>query len=189
MRQVPLSFTVYVVNFDETIRRAPPTFDFTNGTVMTPELRAVDRSSQTPQPIGFSLTGGTSENVPLVFRVEGGGQVYAREPTRATDADREGPRSSGTREFLLSSEATVYLDMKGRTNTVTVYPRGTNPNETGRSIIFVNGYANLTITHGNGQTGAPGGRLEEYLEVRVTDIGGNRIPGMVVRFPATGDDR
>ena len=79
--------------------------------------------------------------------------------------------------------------MKGRTNTVTVYPRGTNPNETGRSIIFVNGYANLTETHGNGQTGAPGGRLEEYLEVRVTDIGGNRIPGMVVRFPATGDDR
>ena len=102
-----LSFTVYVVNFDETIRGAPPTFDFTNGTVMTPELRAVDRSSQTPQPIGFSLTGGTSENVPLVFRVEGGGQVYARETgaTRPTDKNREGPRSSGNRGFVLSSSA------------------------------------------------------------------------------------
>ena len=89
---------------------------------------------------------------------------------------------------VLSSEAEVYLDMKGRTNTVTVYPRGTNPNNTGKSIIYVNRYANLTITHGDGQTGAPGGRLEEYLGVRVTDSGGNRIPGMVVRFPATGTD-
>ena len=182
-----LTFTVYVVNFDKDVTSA--TVEFGDGTPMADKVEAVGRSSQIPQPIGLTVSGGAS-HVPLVFRVEGGGQVYARETgaTRPTDKNREGPRSSGTREHVLSSAAEVYLDMKGRTNTVTVYPRGTNPNNTGKSIIYVNRYANLTITHGDGQTGAPGGRLEEYLGVRVTDSGGNRIPGMVVRFPATGTD-
>ena len=188
-RVVPnLTFTVYVVNLDEEVRTNNSLgFEFSDGTIMTPKLRAVDRSSQIPQDISFGVGVGV-EDIPLVFTVEGGGQVYARETGRATDGNLEGPRSSGTREHVLSSAAEVYLDMKGRTNTVTVYPRGTNPNVTGRSIIYVNRYANLTITHGNTQTGAPGGRLEEYLGVQVTDSGGNRIPGMVVRFPATNTD-
>ena len=177
-----LTFTVYVVNFDSTTSSA---VTLTGGTQIAEKLYAGDRSSQRAQPI-FA---GNTDDIPLVFRVEGGGQVYAREPARATDANREGPRSSGTREFLLSSAATVYLDMKGRTNTVRVHPRGTNPNNTGRTFIYVNGYANLNITHGDRQTGARGGRLEKYLGVQVTDSGGNRIPGMVVRFPAgTSDD-
>ena len=179
---IPYQFTVYVVKFDDTVRADSNTVTFSGGTAMTPDLQAVDRSSQRPQAIGFTVGGTDPSDVPLMFKVEGGGQVYARV------GNREGPRSSGTREFLLSSAATVYLNMKGRTNTVTVYPRGTNPNVTGRSFIYVSGYANLNITHGDRQTGAPGGRLEEYLGVRVTDIGGNRIPGMVVRFPDAGTD-
>ena len=92
-----LTFTVYVVNFDKDVTSA--TVEFGDGTPMADKVEAVGRSSQIPQPIGLTVSGGAS-HVPLVFRVEGGGQVYARETgtTRPTDKNKEGPRSSGTRE-------------------------------------------------------------------------------------------
>ena len=182
-----LTFTVYVVEIDETVRSGDTAFVFSDGTVVDSTTRAVARSGQIPQPIGFNVTGNPSANIPLVFKIEGGGQVYARETgaTRPTDKDKEGQRSSGTQEFVLSSAAEVYLDMRSNTNKVTVYPRGKSPVTAGQTMIYIHGYAQLEITEGDGQTGAPGGRLEGPLGVKVTDSRSQpiRYP-LVVRFPA-----
>ena len=184
------TYTVYVVNFDETVRKSTDIdFSITDGTEVDSTTEAVDRSSQYPQPIGFELTGTPNTHIPLVFKVEGGGQVYVREDDidkRATDRDQKG-RSSTT--LNTSSEAKVWLDMRGNTNKVTVYPRGKNPSTHGKSIIYIHGYAQLTVTEGSGQTGAPGGRLEEVLGVKVTDSKNRAIRyPLIVRFPATGDN-
>ena len=183
------TYTVYVVNFDETVRAGTTVFSITDGgdtAVVDSTTKAVDRSVQTPQTIGFSLEGDPSAHIPLVFKVEGGGQVYVREDERATDGDQKG-RSSTT--LNTSSAAKVWLDMRGNTNKVTVYPRGKNPSTHGKSIIYIHDYAQLTVTEGSGQTGAPGGRLEEVLGVKVTDSRNRAIRyPLIVRFPATGDN-
>ena len=79
--------------------------------------------------------------------------------------------------------------MRGNTNKVTTWVSGTNPAVTGKSIIYIHGYAQLEITEGDGQTGAPGGRLEGPLGVKVTDSRNPRIRyPLIVRFPATGEN-
>ena len=45
-------------------------------------------------------------------------------------------------------------------------------------------YPRLEITEGDGQRGASGGRLEQYLEVKVTDGRGSPVPGVAVQFAA-----
>ena len=182
-----LTFTVYVVNFDETVRASTDiVFSITDGSAVDSTTQAVARSLQSPQAIGFSLTGTPSTHIPLVFKVEGGGQVYVREDQRATDKDKKG---SSKTTLETSSEAKVWLDMRGNTNKVTVYPRGKNPSTHGKSIIYIHGYAQLTVTEGNNQTGARGGRLEEVLGVKVTDSRNRAIRyPLIVKFPATLTD-
>ena len=181
-----LTFTVYVVNFDNAV--TTPAFAFTDGTEIDPTTRAVARSDQTDLPIGFNVSGSTpSDNIALEFQVEGGGQVYVRAPSdRATDRNITG-RASST--LSTSSESSVYLDIRGNTNKVTTWVSGTNPAVTGKSIIYIHGYAQLEITEGDGQTGAPGGRLEGPLGVKVTDSRNRAIRyPLIVSFPATGTD-
>ena len=177
---VTYQFEVYVVNFDADVTTAA--FGFDDGVVVDPSLRATARSDQRDLPIDFNVTGSTpSSNIPLEFKVEGGGQVYVYKTSRRTG-------SSGT-TLSTSSEANVYLDMRGNSNKVTAWVSGTNPSVTGKSIIYIHGFAQLEITEGDGQTGAPGGRLEGPLGVKVTDSRNRpiRYP-LIVSFPATSTD-
>ena len=169
-------FTVYVVNFDSAITAAA--FAFTDGAEVDSTTQAVARSDQRDQSIGFNVTGSTpSTHIPLEFKVEGGGQVYVYATSTRTG------RPSST--LSTSSAATVYLDMRDNTNKVTAWVSGTNPAVTGKSIIYIHGYAQLEITEGDGQTGAPGGRLEGPLGVKVTDSRNRpiRYP-LIVTFPS-----
>ena len=177
---VTYQFEVYVVNFDADVTTAA--FGFDDGVVVDPSLRATARSDQRDLPIDFNVTGSIpSSDIPLEFKVEGGGQVYVYKTSRRTG-------SSGT-TLSTSSEANVYLDMRGNSNKVTAWVSGTNPSVTGKSIIYIHGFAQLEITEGDGQTGAPGGRLEGPLGVKVTDSGNRpiRYP-LIVSFPATSTD-
>ena len=173
---VTYQFEVYVVNFDGGV--TTPAFGFDDGEVVDLSLRATARSDQRDLPIGFNVAGSSPPgNIPLEFKVEGGGQVYVYKTSRRTG-------SRGT-TLRTSSEATVYLDMRGNTNKVTAWVSGTNPAVTGKSIIYIHGYAQLEITEGDGQTGAPGGRLEGPLGVKVTDSRNRpiRYP-LIVTFPS-----
>ena len=76
--------------------------------------------------------------------------------------------------------------MRGNTNTVTAYIGGRNPGVSETSIIYIDTYVQLAKTNGDGQTGAPGGRLEEHLAAKVTDSKNRAIPGLMVDFPSTG---
>ena len=174
---VTYQFEVYVVNFDGDV--TTPAFGFDDGVEVDPSLHATARSDQRDLPIDFNVTGSTPNgNIPLEFKVEGGGQVYVYKTSRRTG-------SRGT-TLRTSSEANVYLDMRGNTNKVTAWVSGTNPAVTGQSIIYIYGYAQLEITEGDGQTGAPGGRLEGPLGVKVTDSRNRpiRYP-LIVNFPAS----
>ena len=178
--RVTYVFTVYVVHLDSDVNT--PAFDFNDGTLIDTTTEATARSDQRDLPIDFDVTGSDPTNhIPLEFKVEGGGQVYVWKSTTRTG------RPSST--LSTSSEATVYLDMRGNTNKVTAWVSGTNPAVTGKSIIYIHGYAQLEITEGDGQTGAPGGRLEGPLGVKVTDSRNRpiRYP-LIVSFPATSTD-
>ena len=74
--------------------------------------------------------------------------------------------------------------MKKTTNKVTAWVSGGTP----KTMIFIyqgttpTKYPKITITQGNNQLGVTGGRLEDYLEVKVTDGNGRALSGVAVKF-------
>ena len=119
-----------------------------------------------------------TEDAPVTYSVEGSGRVYIKLGDRVT---------SLTKTLHTSSDAPVYLDMSGGTNRVTAYVAG----NTGRTAIFIfsgatqDKYPRIEITQGHNQVGAAGGRLEQYLEVKVSDGRRSAIPGVAVHFATT----
>ena len=94
-----------------------------------------------------------------------------RESTRITDLDT-------------STDATVYLDMRSHSNTVTATLR----NGVSGTLTYIYGVPRIEKTRGTGQKGVAGGRLEKEIGVRVLDGGDNRIPGLEVKFAGDADD-
>ena len=121
------------------------------------------------------------DNAPVHYSVEGSGRVYVRINDRRTNA---------TNSLFTGSNAPVYLDTNRGTSKVTVWVSGTTP----RSAIFIfqgaslNQFTNMEITHGDNQLGAPGGRLEDYLEVKVTDGNNSPVSGVAVQFSGNAAD-
>ena len=88
---------------------------------------------------------------------------------------------------LTSSSANVFLRGHTGTSRITASVAGTTPHTIAYIYIDpsnVARYPRLEITEGDDQRGAPGGRLEQYLEVKVTDGRGSPVPGVAVQFAA-----
>ena len=119
-----------------------------------------------------------TEDAPVTYSVEGSGRVYIKLGDRVT---------SLTKTLHTSSDAPVYLDMSGGTNKVTAYVAG----NAGKTAIFIFSGATqdkrprIEITQGQNQVGATSGRLEKYLEVKVTDGRRSAVPGVAVQFATT----
>ena len=94
--------------------------------------------------------------------------------------------STRVKSLRTSSNAEVYLDMNGGSNTVTLRRSGSNPASTGSTVTYIYGYPKLEITGVNDQKGAPGGQLRGEFAVRVTDgineSRRNNLPGVAVVF-------
>ena len=172
----PIQFTVYVVKQQSAVQNRPTTFEGTDGVeygydTEDPQLNGGDTDTPTNSRFDFDTT-----DAPVYYTVEGTGQVYI-----SLGGTR---RTSPTKTLWTSSAAPVYLDVNRGTNKVNAYISGNQ----GKKIIFIfsgpnpDKYPEIEITGGNNQTGATEGRLEEYLEVKVTD--GNRRPvsGVAVKF-------
>ena len=115
------------------------------------------------QPIG--ITAGR-DGYPLEYTVTGPGYIYVREESGNTGIYRT--TSTRAKSLRTSSDAAVYLNMNGGSNTVTLWRSGSNPALTGSTVTYIYGYAKLEIIGGNNQRGAPGGQLREEFAVRVT---------------------
>ena len=172
-RAVSMESTVYVVQPQLTVTGATTLFTSTNdgveyGSDRDILLNATDNG--TGSYFTFSV-----DDAPVYYSVEGSGRVYVKVNGRQT---------SSSSSLRTSSEAPVYLDTNNGTSKVTAYIAG----NAGKTAIFIfqgptpDKYPRLEITQGNNQTGASGGRLENYLEVKVTD--GNRRPisGVAIEF-------
>ena len=133
----------------------------------------------------FSETGGSADNAPIIYSVEGSGSLYVKETYTDGSPDSQ---SSATRTLSTSSAAMVYLDMRGGSNKVTAYVRDQNAVETGKTIYFIFNYAQIEIISGDNQTGVPNARLIEPLGIRVKDAKGRALSGLAVTFdPAAAD--
>ncbi len=116
---------------------------------------------------------------PIYYSVQGSGRVYIK-----IDNDRQ---SRPTNTLWTSSAAPVYLDMNRSSNTVSVWVSGNDPTK----VLYIfrgqtpDQFSDMEITQGDNQDGAKNGRLEDFLEVKVTD--GNRRPlsGVAVKFTSS----
>ena len=164
----PLVFTVYVVQPQSAVQTATTTFATNNDGV---EYAYENEDRQINSYFTFS-----EQNAPVNYSVEGTGRVYI-----SLGGDRR-TRSAST--LWTSSNAPVYLETNRGTSKVTAWISGTD----GMTAIFIfsgpspDKYPRVEIIQGDNQTGALGGQLEDYLEVKVTD--GNRRPisGVAVQF-------
>ncbi len=94
---------------------------------------------------------------------------------------QEGTRKGRETDTLTTSgDATVYFDMKGRSNKVTVSHRNFSA-----TVIYIYGIPQLRKTGGTDKEGAASGRLEDPLVVKVTDPRGSAISDLAVTFTAT----
>ena len=123
------------------------------------------------------------EGLPLRYKVTGGGSLSVKIGSRT--------RSVGNN--ITSSSAPVYLNVNGRTNRVSVYVEGQDPDRGSASTTFIYRYPRLNKVSGDSpqQLGAPGSRLEYAFTVRVIDAStgsGRSVPGQVVTFTATAGD-
>ena len=107
-------------------------------------------------------------SVPVTFSVTGGGKVFVQEGSR---------KSSETATLTTSQDATVYLDMKEKTNKVTVSHRNFSA-----TVIYIYGVPLLRKTDGTDQPGAAGGRLEDPFVVKVTDSIKGVVRDLAVTF-------
>ena len=183
----PIAFTVYVVNYRNS---APATaLDFATGTIGTGTNYNIGRDDSHDDTVQLTVTPATNTQVTLEV-IEGSGRLYVRK-TYAAPAGAPASQSSPVRKLVTSSSAAVatggdvgadvYLDMGGGTNKVKI-TAGALPAVT---ATFVYGYPTIEISDGNGQTGAPSGRLEDPLIVKVKDEKQRTISGAIVTFASS----
>ena len=177
-------FTVYVVQGPGAVSGATTSFDSDHDGVEY-GYAAADRqlNENDVDEAANSYFDFTAQNAPVYYTVEGNGSVYIKvSSTRKT---------TPTKTLHTSSQAPVYLDINGGTSKVTAYVAGGSGSKSAVFIfdgLILGKRPKIAITGGNGQTGVTGGRLEEYLEVKVTDGNGRAVPGVAVKFNATNSD-
>ena len=165
-----IAFTVYVVQQQSAVQNQATTFVSGDG---------VEYGYDTEDPRLDTYFAFPPDNAPVNYSVEGSGRVYI-----SVSSNR---RTSSTNNLWTSKEAPVYLDVNRGTSKVTAWISG-NPGKT--AVYIFSGqdpskYPEIEITQGNPQTGATGARLEDYLEVKVTDGNNRPIPGVAVSFATT----
>ena len=118
-------------------------------------------------------------NAPVFYSVQGSGSLYV---------GASEPRLRLPNGTMTSSSAVVYLKGHTGTSRITAFVPGSEP----KTAIYIYNdpsnparYPRLEITNGEDQTGAPNGRLEEYLEVKVIDSANRGVPGVAVVFAST----
>ena len=121
-----------------------------------------------------------SDYAPVQYSVEGSGNV------RVWVSSTRNTRP--TKTLSTSTAAPVHLETGSGTSKVTAQIRGVLP--TSATTIFIyhgppGTSPSMQIVGEAIRGGAQGGRLEEYLEVKVTDGNGRPISGVAVQF----DDR
>ena len=168
----PLTFTVYVVG----------PLNSTGITAVASGKDGVERvSDQQDTKIDEDFTFSPFENEPVYYTVEGSGRLYVSDPSDPTR------RTSSTNNLYTSSSADVYLDANGGSSKVTAYIAGSSDTKTVLYIFSggtLSALPQIEIQSGNSQTGAPGGRLDDYFEVRVTDGRRRPVSGLPVTFTA-----
>ena len=126
--------------------------------------------------INSYFTFNPAADAPVNYSVEGSGRVYI-----SLGGDRR-TRSAST--LWTSSSAPVFLETNRGTSKVTAWISGT----AGKTALFMfsgpspDKYPEIEITQGNPQTGATEARLEDYLEVKVTDGNNRPVAGVAVAF-------
>ena len=121
----------------------------------------------------------TPTNNPIIYKVvHGPGQLYVHQGDTDTTPKKEVSTLAG---------APVFLDMRGGSNKVTVWPRDRSQNRYGKSITYIFNNVTIELIGGNDQTGVPDSRLRDPLRIRVKDDKKRAVPGLVVSFtPASG---
>ena len=164
----PLTFTVYVVT-PAHILSSPATALAAN----TDSVYYAYKDTEHRVDSAFAFS---PEHAPVYYSVQGSGSLYV---------GSSNPKLRLPNGALTSSSAPVYLRGHTATSRVTASVAGTTPH----TVIYiyidpsnVARYPRLEITNGNPQTGAEGGRLEQYLEVKVTDGRGSPVSGVAVEF-------
>ena len=166
-RAEDIVFTIFVVN---PLSRVAESISITGLDGTTGYALRLGGSSE----IGISVAGTGVPSVPVTFSVTGGGKVFVQEGSR---------KSSETATLTTSQEATVYLDMKKKTNKVTVSHRNFSA-----TVIYIYGIPLLRKTDGTDQPGAAGGRLEDPFVVKVTDSIDGVVRDLAVTFTVANAD-
>ena len=134
-------------------------------------------SDQSDPQINGDFTFVPADHQPVNYSVEGSGRLYV-----SLASDR---KSRATNNLFTSSSAPVFLDATGGSSKVTAHIAGASDTA---KVLYVFSGARLTelpqiqIQSGDGQTGAPSGRLDDYFEVKVTDGRRRPISGLPVTF-------
>ena len=137
-----------------------------------------DTQIQTDHDTGHFVFSGANE--PVYYSVEGSGLLYV--------SPESGRKTSSMKTLFTSSSAPVHLDTSGGSSKVTAYISGSSDPAT---VLYVFSGGRLTelpqieVQSGNNQTGAPSGRLDNYLEVKVTDGKRRAMSGLPVTFTTT----
>ena len=149
-----------------------------NATGTTTASSAVERvSDQSDTKIDGDFTFNPAANEPVYYSVEGSGRLYV-----SLASDR---KTSSTNNLYTSSSAPVYLDTNGGSSKVTAYIAGSGNTATVLYLFSggtLSALPKIEVQSGSPQTGAPGGRLDDYFEVRVTDGRRRPVSGMPVTF-------
>ena len=162
-----ITYTVYVVNDAATTSATGVDIredDGNNPALLVYEVRG-DQHSR----IFINVEAGDS--LPITIKVSGGGKVYVREGSRQTSEDDD---------LDTSSDAPIFLNMKSKTNKVTVSVPGLGS----YTATYIFGNPRLQKIGDTDQMGIAGGRLEEPLGVKLEDFGGGDISGVPVTFSA-----
>ena len=165
----PITFTVYVVKQQSEVQNQATTF--------ASGKDGVEYGYDTEDPQIDNYFEFAPDDAPVNYSVEGSGRVYI-----SVSSNR---RTSSTNNLWTSSEAPVYLDVNRGTSKVTAWISG-NPGKT--AVYIFSGqdpskYPHIEITQSsNNQIGATEARLEDYLEVKVTDGNRRAVSGVAVGF-------
>ena len=172
-----ITFTVYVVG---ALNAAGTTAVTTSGDGTTDGVERV--SDQQDMRIDAHFTFAPADHQPVNYSVEGSGRLYVSIPTAR---DR---KTSPTNNLYTSSSAAVFLDTNAGSSKVTAHIAGSGVTA---KVLYIfsgarlNELPQIQIQSGDGQTGAPEGRLDDYFEVRVTDGRRRAISGLPVTFVTT----
>ena len=175
----PLIFTVYVVKDIGAVLNTATTYtgalDGVEYGYNTQDWQLNNTDTDT-DAVGVSYFDFDTTDAPVYYSVEGSGRLFVQ-----VASDR---KTSLTNSLFTSSDAPVYLTTNNSTNKVTAYVAGNN----GKTAIFIfsgtiqGKYPKIEITQGNNKIGATDARLEDYLEVKVTDGNNRPLAGVAVSF-------